>query len=509
MGIKTTRRPRARARQSIGRISWWLPALLYFAGAAHWIIFFRNGQLTFEACDWPKEALYLRALGQALHTLELPWFLRVPEALSAFPQLSLAKDASGTAYVPLLALPELNLSPQIVLLRWVGPGVFELVNVLLLYSVGFAGAMALRTRHGLSALPFCALFLLFNFNGHIVSHLAVGHAMWSGYFLLPYFVHYALEWAAQPTAPDPPIRLALVLSALAYQGSVHLLMSAALVIACAMGCSRALWSGGASALGLGLGLSGLRLLPALLVLRLMPSSGFLGGYATLSDDAASLLNIRGPEFPAAPGKFGSLGWWEYDAYIGEVGLLFLAYFGVWRGWQRRRSGDSPYAALLLPLALVALLSFSVVAYPLYAVRMPLLASERVTSRYLVIPLLVLITVSCIQLETTLQKWRMTHTRRVIIGAALMIEALSLVAHSERWSLGRLENVESLAWHDVSSTVELVQPHPHWLPLYTASLAIGALVTASSVLLCVLLKLRGAPLPGAIHLCPEQVRRGNH
>jgi len=375
MGKGATTTQRARARQGTGRISWWLPALLYLAGAAHWVIFFRHGQLTFEACDWPKEALYLRALGHALRTLEVPWFLRVPEALSSFPQLTLAKDASGTAYVPLLALPELNTSPQIVLLRWLGPGVFELVNVLLLYSVGFAGTMALRARHGLSALPFCALFLLFNFNGHIVSHLAVGHAMWSGYFLLPYFVHYALEWAAQPSAPTPPIRLAFVLAALAYQGSIHLFVSAALVIACAMGCSRALRSGGASALGLGLGLSGVRLLPALLIMRLMPSSAFRGGYATLSDVAASMISIRGPEFPAAPGSFGSLGWWEYDAYIGELGLLFLAYFGVWRAWQRHRSGDSPFASLLLPLALVALLSLSVVAYPLYALKIPLIASE--------------------------------------------------------------------------------------------------------------------------------------
>ena len=59
--------------------------------------------------------------------------------------------------------------------------------------IGFAGLLVLRSRLRLSAISFAALFLLFNFNGHILAHYSVGHATRGGYFLFPWFVWLILR----------------------------------------------------------------------------------------------------------------------------------------------------------------------------------------------------------------------------------------------------------------------------------------------------------------------------
>jgi hypothetical protein len=103
-------------------------------------------------------------------------------------------------------------------------GNFVLANTLIMYSVGFIGCLLIRNRYHLSLLPFVFLFLLFNFNGHITSHLSVGHSMWYGYFLLPLFFYFLLE-LLPPSAKirvGTSIILAFVLFAIVLQGSFHI-----------------------------------------------------------------------------------------------------------------------------------------------------------------------------------------------------------------------------------------------------------------------------------------------
>ena len=89
---------------------------------------------------------------------------------------------------PYLACPDTLLSPQALLLLFLEPGPFMLANVLFMYTLGWVGMLLIRRRYHLALVPFTALLLLFNFNGHITAHLAVGHSEWVGYFILPFFV---------------------------------------------------------------------------------------------------------------------------------------------------------------------------------------------------------------------------------------------------------------------------------------------------------------------------------
>ena len=148
--------------------------LIFAAGALHWVFFLNYGNMSFKVHDWAKEFIYYSVLKQAMESGRLPF--HIPMAFHETQRF--------------LALPEINMSPQVFLLPLMDVGTFVLVNTLFMYTIGFAGCLAIRSRYGLSPVAFSVLFMLFNFNGHITAHMGVGHSMWTAYFLLPFFFLY-------------------------------------------------------------------------------------------------------------------------------------------------------------------------------------------------------------------------------------------------------------------------------------------------------------------------------
>ncbi len=145
--------------------------LIFAAGILHWVLFFNQGNVQLFANDWHKETLYYLHLQQAIEQGVIPWHT----------QVSILETQR------FLANPEIVLSPQIVLLRWMSVGKFVVVNTALCWAIGYAGCLLIKRRHRLSIASFTMLILLWGFNGHIVSHLAVGHSMWNGYFFFRSF----------------------------------------------------------------------------------------------------------------------------------------------------------------------------------------------------------------------------------------------------------------------------------------------------------------------------------
>src|SRR5262245_57647269 len=72
-----------------------------------------------------------------------------------------------------LALPDVITSPQSVLLLFMPLERFILVDVLIHYTLGFAGLLMLRRHFGWSLFTLTTVFLLFLFNGHILAHYSV------------------------------------------------------------------------------------------------------------------------------------------------------------------------------------------------------------------------------------------------------------------------------------------------------------------------------------------------
>ena len=87
-----------------------------------------------------------------------------------------------------LAIPELTLLPDILLLCLISNKNYFVVHTVLMYSLGFLCLIKIKEKYQIKYFGFIYLWLLFSFNGYIVSHLYAGHFMWTGYFILPYLL---------------------------------------------------------------------------------------------------------------------------------------------------------------------------------------------------------------------------------------------------------------------------------------------------------------------------------
>ena len=399
-------------------------AALFGVGALHWLYVF--GFLTpgfagmsFTVADWPKEVRYYVALQQAVVDGRIPWYV--------------SKSIQETR--KFLANPEVPWSPDVLLLRFLGIEVFLVLKVLLWYAVGFAGLILIRRRYALSLPAFTVLFLLFAMNGHIVAHLAIGHSMWTGYFLLP-FVFLHLVDMFDGATPAAPAKLALVLFLMLLQGSLHVFVACVLLVALTVVFRHRAWKPLLLALLWTAALGACRLVPAAVVLFGKMEQAFISGYASAADLLAAFVSIRPITYPRQGGLFGTLNWWEFDVYLGALGLTWLLWFGVvlrFKGPEARR-----FAALDGPLAILALLSLDDLYAPINRLGIPLLSGERVSSRLLIVPIVFLLIIAAVRTQRVLESSSRRPLASALLAAAALLIAAGLAVHSREWSLPVLE-----------------------------------------------------------------------
>ena len=401
-------------------------AVLLAAGTLHWLAFFGAGQggMSFTAADWPKEFRYYSALKQAVTDGEVPYYVSRPIHQTR----------------KLLSLPELSWSPQVALLRVIEVPDFFALNTALLFMAGFAGCLALRRRYRLSLLPFALLVMVALLNGHLAAHLAVGHSMWIGAFLLPWVALFVLDLLDAPPAPHTPLLLALVLFAILLQGSFHVFVWCVMLLALLAAFDRRARRPALMAAAWAAALGVCRLLPAGAVLIGRREQTFMSGYPTPAALLEALVLVRTAAEPPRGGRFDALRWWEYDAYVGAAALAWLLWFGLYRRWRTRRErrAEESGAALRIrlgldgPLAVLVLLSLGDLYYPINVSGIPLLATQRVSSRFVLVPLVLLAAVAAARTEADLERARRPGRVRALLGLAVALTAASLAAHSWAW-----------------------------------------------------------------------------
>jgi hypothetical protein len=471
---------------------------LYGIGIAHWTWFLNAGALTFQAYDWPKERMYFEVLRDALCAGRVPYHIEVPADyadITKFPQLNNfnpQQPPSPPVICRFLAMPETVLAPQILFLAVLEVGPFVWVHNLLLYSLGFLGSLALKKRYGLSLIPFAAFFVLFNFNGYLTSRLAAGHSMWSGYFLLPFFGLYVLEWLEEGSSWRPSLNLALVLFGILLQGSLHLVTWCWMLVGLIAVFNWRFWKGSLLAIGFSGLLSAYRLIPAAVAFWRSPRLPFAGGYPTLTDLLDGLIVIREPTERWLGGLFVAMAWWEYDMYIGILGLVMLAYFGIYRRFDKSSHLQAcQYAELDLPLLILTLLSLNGFYAIVYHLPLPLLNGERVTSRFVIIPLLMVLMIACIRMQRVLEQLAPNAKRTVFFLAAILVTGSSLLTHSDTWRIVRWEeenNKDLSYWHELKAAFPIDQPDT----VYTLSLHLAVGLTLLALIVWTYLWLRAGP-----------------
>lgn len=400
--------------------------LLFAAGALHWVLFLNHGDLSFKVEDWGQEYIFYSVLRQAITSGTMPYHISI-----RFHQTD-----------RFMGIPDTNMAPQVLLLPLMSTGGFVLFDLLLLYTIGFLGSLLLMRRYNLSLAAFTTFFLLFNLNGHITAHIGVGHSMWSGYFLLPLLFLFLLEALEGRATRATPFKLGLVLFGMVLKGSFHLYIWCLMLLVALVafnwrkiGIARPVLWGIVTSLGLSL----FRLVPAAFTL-FGRQEKFIWSYPTLTDLADAMVTIR-QQTPDRLRIWGTAGWWEYDMYVGLIGLAVIIYFGICLRWSKREDlGDYKYPALDLPLLVMLLLSVSYFQALVSRVPFPPLRIERVAMRFVLVPVALLSLVAAIRLEQVLRRYAATFKLMFLEVAALALMGLTFVDHSFLWSVPHLERI---------------------------------------------------------------------
>jgi hypothetical protein len=373
-------------------------AILGIGGAFLWAYYLNFGRGPFDLHDWAiitwPRLFFLR---DAFVTGQLPLHISDPCTLGCF----------TTRY---FTVPDVYASPQIFLLRFLTPGIFLVVNTILLYGIGYWGLLRLRAKYQLSLLSFAPLFLLFNFNGNQLAHFTAGHATWWAAFLYSWLILWLLELLEKGGRWRWISKTAFLLFAILLQGGYHQFIWGLYFIGfLAITRPERFWTLFRLAIAAVL-LSAFRLLPPFMNLGAFDNK-FIAGYPLFSNFWNALVNPAVPgDITLSGGMTKPIGMWEFTLYVGMAGALFLIYFGLYRPMRQPKN---PHTALYLPIIGILILSLDrVFHYLRIFLPLPFLTGERVSARMIILPFLFVLVLAVIELQRWLsdpqrvswQKW---------------------------------------------------------------------------------------------------------
>jgi hypothetical protein len=345
--------------------------LLYVCGLALYGVFLNWGNIPYHYMDWAEVNIPRLAFFQnALQANQIP--LHSTDAA----MLRCGCDRYFTT-------PDAITTPFLVFLKWLPVTTWVLADIWLLYSLGFWGLVRLRERFKLPLPLFALVFLLFFFNGHILSHLAVGHLTWGGYFLFPWLIYLADRFVRGDDSWAWTLKSALLFLGIYLQGSFHqFVWSLIFYGVLAVTFYRRFWVVFRTILAILL-VSSFRILPAVLGLGHFATE-FSGGYPGLFGVYHALTHWVSPNEAMPFLHLGSnLGYWEFDLYIGKSGFWLLVLAGL--AWLALQIHERNPSRILVPIAVLTLLSLDGFYLVLRALPLPLFSGERITSRIISLP----------------------------------------------------------------------------------------------------------------------------
>ena len=439
--------------------------LLFVGGGVTWYHFLNGGAIDFSRHDWTETAhryAFLQdAASKGTLPLHMPGFWALRNVTDRF-----------------VSIADTNLSPQVYLLRFVQLGQFFLINTLFLYAAGFIGLLLLRRRFRLSPFAFTLLFLLLFFGGHIATHLSVGHAHWASYFLVPYFLYLIFDAI---DGPRHPWRWILYLSVYMFviflQGAFHLLVAS--VFLCGLVALAYPERLGLLVRGVvfSLCLSSIRILPPLLHASDFDTA-FLSGFTTVGElfEGLGRLVPPRPELVSGNNPASPLGWWELNYFVGAIGLAYIGFFGIY-WWLKSSQATGGYRKLLLPIAVMTAFSVGMTFNLFHLLQIPLLSSQRVSSRLLYLPLSILIVLATVALQRFLDRRGVKAAGGIALALGAGLLAQDLWKHLNLWQVANMVNMFESNPLDLSLDVAA----NHADPPYFTVLGLGLWMSLATIL----------------------------
>lgn len=405
-------------------------AVLAGLGLQHWYAFYEGGNFELDIQDWMMTRRYWEGWLVAGQAGELPFF-----------------TVEGVAHTErFIGDPDPGWNPLLVFAPSLSPAGFALLSTSALYLVGCVGLLLLRRRYRLSLLTFTVLFLLFNFNGFITSHLAIGHFTWLGYFFMPFMLLCVLELAERDTATAAAragLKAAVVLAAMAVFGAFHFIIWWVVLLVVLAASNRTARAGALLAVAGGFLLSAYRYLPVAFAMSDY-ELGFRTGFYSLQQLLEGLTVVRPFDYlRGLPdtwhlGVYHDLNWWEFDMYISVIGALFVGIWGVLgRFWRLPAFDGLRYRSLDLPLIMMTLFSFGTLYSIIGLIPLPLLNTERVTTRFFIVPLLLLVLIACIRFDRIMPLLLRTGPARALALGSVWLLGFSLGTHSYVWRIAEV------------------------------------------------------------------------
>jgi len=390
---------------------------LFLIGAGYWYFFYFRGASAIAHADWVKEQVYLDTIRTSIETLRIPWAWA-----SAFYH-------SVTLF---MANPETVLTPDVFLLPFFSNNHFFYVHHLIFYGIGFWMVRRIAKEWQLTLPAYLLLYLLFNFNGYISSHMSEGHYQFVGYYLIPGVLYFLYKSNLDSAICRSDMIAGLLLGVLFANGSFHLAIWLSIFIGFLFVFDKRVRFKLILVLVVGYALGACRIVPALLYFPSISSKGLQSGYTDISLLLDSLTQLRGPGFGAAT----LLGWWEYSLYVGFTGL-FLLIFGLGLFCRTALKDKRCNQQWAIALALMFLLSLGNTWGILATLQLPFGSIERTSSRFIVIPFLVCVMVATCAISNYLKR---VDSRQLFIFFYILLGfiAIDLFYQLLNWSVAASE-----------------------------------------------------------------------
>jgi hypothetical protein len=193
--------------------------------------------------------------------------------------------------------------------------------------------------------------------------------------------------------------------------------------------------------------------------------------------ASGLIELRtlSPSDVFSANSLNPLGWWEKDYYLGLGGLAFLVVFGI-RIWTHERDLAGRVSPLLFPIVLMTTLSIGRFYRVFHVLQIPLLSSERVSTRLLALPLGLMFVLVLDSFQRSVGRWRGSRAAQLLLGTGLLVVAHDLWQHLKAWRVVNL--AQAFPPRPVDLSLDIVANHPD--PVYFAALVGGLGVTILSL-----------------------------
>jgi len=362
--------------------------VVFCFGALLWIKFLNYGDIPSDRLDWLQVTFpRLTTMQQAVNDVVLP--LHIGDSFGI-------KDVTDRYFV----IPDLILSPDIFLLRLLSIPTFILVHILICYSLGFWGLIKLRNKYSLSFSAFFPLFMLFNFNGFLISHIAVGHLTWGAYFLLPFFIELIweifnpslIEWNWIKKFSFLQFGIFLLGGYHFFVWIIFFMINLFIVM---KGKHKMIFLAILSSFFI----NAYKIIPSALLSNEL-SLDFHTSFSSSYQIIRSLIYSLKPLDAVISTMVLDYTIWEINFYIGMASFIMILIFSF---CFFQYQDNKQYRILLIPISILTLLSIGHFYRPVFQSGLPILSGERVFTRYFILPLLLLITISINQYQISLTK----------------------------------------------------------------------------------------------------------